>query len=363
MDTHSGVSRRDFLSTGALGGTALIVGFYWPRAGRAQSGHVPGPGTLEANAWIAIAQDDQITLLTEIPEMGQGTRTADAMMLADELEADWSAIRVEQAPTIPQSYKHLGTGGSGGTSRTWMPMRRAGAQARELLLRAAAQRWRVTVGECRAYKGTIIHTPTGRKFRYGQLVETASTLQPVKPDRAPLKSPKDFRFIGKPIPRVDVPGKVDGSAVFGIDVRVPGMLFAVIARCPHFGGKLASCDDSLARATPGVRSVFYAPPIGLMPVAPGVARNINVSDGVAVVADSTWAAIQGRKALKIAWNKALGPTKTPNLCVVSSSGSSQARQPSSPSIVATLWEFLDTAPRGSTLNMSYHSKRMPRWNR
>lgn len=306
MTTQNEIGRRNFLKSGAFGGAALVVGFYLPACGRAKDWDAPGLETLKANAWITITQDDQITLLTEIPELGQGTRTADAMMLADELEADWSTIRVEQAPTIPAVYKHLGTGGSGGTAGTWMPMRQAGAQAREVLLRAAAQQWEVSANECRAYNGAIIHYPTGRRFRYGELVETASKLTPVKPDKALLKNPKSFRFIGKPIPRVDVPSKVDGTARFGIDVRVPGMLFAVIARCPHFGGTLASCDDSMAKAVPGVRRVFHVPPIGSMPVAPGVARNIRVAGGIAVVADSTWAAIQGRNALKITWNKGPG---------------------------------------------------------
>jgi isoquinoline 1-oxidoreductase beta subunit len=135
---------------------------------------------------------------------------------------------------------------------------------------------------------------------YGDLAESASTIPTVKLDQVPLKAPKDFCFIGKPMGRVDTPGKVDGSAIFGIDVRVPGMLFAVIARCPHFGGKLISCDDSAAKATPGVKAVFAVPPIGFMP---GIDRNLNVAGGIAVVASCTWAALEGRKALKIVWDK------------------------------------------------------------
>jgi len=238
--------------------------------------------------------------------MGQGTRTANAMMLADELEADWSTIRVEQAPTIPDVYKHLGTGGSGGTEGTWLPMRQAGAQARELLLTAAANQWSVPKSECQASNGRITHTPTGRHFRYGELVEVASALPAIRLDQVPLKDPKGYRFIGRPIARVDIPSKVCGRALFGIDVRVPGMLFAVIARCPHFGGEIATCDDSIAKAVPGVRRIFRTPPIGFAIVAPEVARNLNVAGGVVVVADSTWAAIQGRKALKITWNKGPG---------------------------------------------------------
>jgi isoquinoline 1-oxidoreductase subunit beta len=289
----AGVTRREAIKTGA----ALVLGFYLPARGAAEltSGKV--------NAWVRMTPDDRVTLLAETPELGQGTRTANAMMLADELEADWSAIRVEQAPTIPAVYKHLTTGGSGGTSSTWLPLRQAGAQARELLLTAAAQKWNCRISDCRAENGTIIHVPTGRRFRYGELVEAASKLPVPDPGKVALKDPKHFQYIGRPMPRVDTPAKVDGSAVFGLDVRVTGMLFAVIARCPHFGGKLVRFDDSDAKAVPGVKAVFSVPPIGFVPA---IERNLNVAGGVAVVADSTWAAIQARKALKITWDKGPG---------------------------------------------------------
>jgi isoquinoline 1-oxidoreductase beta subunit len=290
------LTRRDAIQTGA----ALVISFAIPRSGRSK------PPAEELNAWITIGADE-ITLYAEVPEMGQGTRTANAMMLADELDADWATIRVEQASTVPSVYKRLSTGGSGGTEATWLPLRRAGAQARQLLLAAAAQNWGVPKPECRTENGRVIHSPSGRHFRYGELAEAASKLPRPALDQVPLKDPKEFRYIGKPAARVDTPSKVDGSAVFGLDVRVPGMLFAVIARCPHFGGSLASVDDSAAKSTPGVKAVFPVPPIGFMRE---FQRNINVAGGVAVVADSTWAAIQGRKALKLAWNK--GPAASEN---------------------------------------------------
>jgi isoquinoline 1-oxidoreductase subunit beta len=309
MSPPKAVDRRDILKAGVGGGAALILGFCLPRRGQAQT-YAPATGGLyKVNAWISITSDDRITLLTEVPEMGQGTRTANAMMLADELEADWTTIRVEQAPTIPAVYKHLGTGGSGGTARTWGPMRQAGAQARALLLAAAAAQWNAAPSECQASNGSIIHTPTGRRLRYGELVQAASALPPIAPEQAPLKDPWSFRYIGKPMARVDTPSKVCGAATFGIDVRVPHMLFAVIARCPHFGGDLASCDDSAARNVPGVRRVLRFPPMGIMPVAPEVARNINVAAGVAVVAESSWAAIEGRKALRLTWSKGPGSSE------------------------------------------------------
>jgi isoquinoline 1-oxidoreductase subunit beta len=303
MSASQAVDRREILKTGVRGGAALILGFWLPKRGEAQTLAPATGGLYKANAWISIASDDRIALLTEIPEMGQGTRTANAMMLADELEADWSTISVEQAPTIPAVYKHLGTGGSGGTAGTWEPMRQAGAQARAMLLAAAAAQWNVPPSECQASNGSIIHTPTRRRLRYGELVQAASALLPIAPEQAPLKDPRNFRYIGKPMARVDTPSKVNGAAVFGIDAGVPGMLFAVIARCPHFGGELATCDDTQAKAVSGVRRIFKLPPIG---PAPGVARDIHVAGGVCVVADSSWAAIEGRKALKLTWNKGPG---------------------------------------------------------
>jgi isoquinoline 1-oxidoreductase beta subunit len=289
---NKGLTRRDALKRG----TALLFGFHLPL-------RAAGTGVFEANAWVRIARDNQITILTEIPEMGQGTRTANVMMLADELGVEWSEIRWEQAPTIPKIYTHLSAGGSGGTAATWLPMRRAGAQVRDLLLRAAAQRWGVDTKDCRAEKGSIVHEPSHRRSLYGELIETAARLSPVDLEKAPLKNPKDFRFIGKPLGRVDTPSKVDGSAIFGLDVRVPDMLFAVIARSPPFGGKLVHFDSSDAKESAGVRAVFAVPSIGFVP---SIGRNLNVAGGVAVVANSTWAALQGRKALNITWDKGPG---------------------------------------------------------
>ncbi|HXX17270.1 MAG TPA: xanthine dehydrogenase family protein molybdopterin-binding subunit [Candidatus Eremiobacteraceae bacterium] len=297
MASENNFSRRSFIATGSAAGAALVLGFYI----RHERGlHEAEAQAFRPSAWIRISPDDTITVLVEIPEMGQGPRTVDTMMLADELEADVSKIRVEQAPVIPSTYKNLSTGGSGGTQDAWGYMRKVGAQAREMLIAAAAQQWQVAKQECRAENSTVIHGPSGRQLSYGALVGTASKLPVPKGEDIPLKQPKDYRLIGKAMARVDVPAKVNGSAAFGIDVRVPDMLFAVIARCPHFGGKLQSFDPSAARSTPGVRAVFEVPPIGFHP---NFGVNLNVAGGVAVVADSTWAAMQGRKALKITWDK------------------------------------------------------------
>ncbi len=306
MRSENRLSRRTFIATGSAAGAAFVLGFYIHHE---RGSHEAEANGFRPNGWIRITANDNITVFVEIPEMGQGPRTVDTMMLADELEADVSKIRVEQAPVappayknlvLPSNYKNLRTGGSGGTQGAWDYMRKVGAQARETLIAAAAQQWQVAKQECRAENSTVVHQPSGRRVNYGALVETASKLPVPKAEDIPLKQPKDYRLIGKSIPRVDVPTKVDGSATFGIDVRVPDMLFAMIERCPYFGGKLRSFDASAAKAVPGVREVFAVEPIGFLP-NPKV--NANVAGGVAVVADSSWAAMQGRKALKITWDK------------------------------------------------------------
>ncbi len=301
--TDSKISRRTFLATGSAAGAALVLGFYIRRKRRGYD----DANAFKPNAWLRITRDGNITVLVEIPEMGQGPRTVDTMMLADELEAEWSRIRVEQAPVIPQTYKKLGTGGSGGTMDAWAYMRKVGAQAREMLIAAAMQRWRAARQECRAESGSVVHAPTGRRLTYGELVETASRLPVARAEDVPLKSERDFCFIGKAAPRVDIPPKADGRAAFGIDVRLPGMLFAVIARPPQFGATLKAFDPTEAKSLPGVRAIFPVPPLTFLP---GINRNANVAGGVAVVADSTWTAIQARRALKITWEKAPQPDES-----------------------------------------------------
>jgi isoquinoline 1-oxidoreductase subunit beta len=273
--------RREMLKAGA----ALVVAVY---------NALPDEATMDfrPNAWLVITTDNRITVFTETPEMGQGTRTAETMALAEELDADLSMIDAQQAATNPNLYHHLTAGGSGSTTANWTSMRRAGAQAREMLISAASLKWNAEKSDLRTENGTIIHVPTGRRVTYGELVDAASKLTLPKIEDVPLKKPNAFRLVGKPTGRVDTRAKVDGSAVFGIDVRVPGMLFAVIARCPHFGGKLASCNDRAAKAVPGVRAVFPVPSI-----VPRPTESIDrTAGGVAVVAESTWAAIQGSSA-------------------------------------------------------------------
>ncbi len=278
----AGVSRRAFLRAGALAGSALVIGCRLP-GGRGSSAAKFAP-----NAWLSIDGAGQVTIWVGKSEMGQGVRTSLPMIVAEELEADWASVRIEQAVSNPKLYGRQGTGGSSSVRRSFDTLRKAGAAGREMLLTAAAQQWGVGRETCRAEKGSVVHAQSGRRLAYGELVEAASKLD--LPADPPLKDPQDFRIIGTRAARLDTPSKVDGSARYGIDVRVPGMLFAAVARCPVFGGKVASFDASKARAVPGVRAA------------------VAIDSGVAVVAESTWAAFRGRDALEVRWDE--GPGKT-----------------------------------------------------
>lgn len=292
------VTRRTMLKTGLAGAPALILGFYLPRnlfsASPTKSPTAKTSAVFSPNAWLRIDSRGGITLLVEPAEIGQGVRTSMPMLLAEELDADWTKIKIQQAPTKPDIYKHLGTGGSSSVRENYLPLRQAGAAARALLITAAAQTWKVEPSACHTADGAVVHSASKRRLTYGTLAEAASKLPAPDPKKISLKQPKDFRFLGKPVHRLDTPSKVDGSAKFGLDVKVPGMLYAVIARCPTFGGKAVKFDDSKAKAVAGVHAVVQINPV------PSPA---NTAGGVAVVADSTWAAIKGRKALQIDWDR------------------------------------------------------------
>ena len=290
------ITRRDFVTTGA----GLVIAFHLPP--RAAPGSSPAPaGTgFAPNAWLRVGTDGRVTLTIDKCEMGQGSQTGLAMILAEELEADWSQVRLGPMPENPAAWsRRMSTGGSTAIHTSWDLLRKAGATAREMLVSAAADTWRVDRSTCRADSGTVLHPATGRRLAYGKLAARAARL-PV-PDNVPLKEPKDFRLIGSRVPRLDTPAKSDGSAVFGIDVKVPGMLIASIERCPVFGGKVKRFDAERARAVPGVRHVVAleaSPWTGMNGV-----RGAGCAAGVAVVADSYWQAYQGRRALEIEWDE------------------------------------------------------------
>jgi isoquinoline 1-oxidoreductase beta subunit len=281
MSAIINASRRDFLKTSALAGGGLLVGFTLPGASR----FAQAAGEFSPNAYIRIGADNRITVICGLSEMGQGVHTAIPMLVAEELDADWSRIRVVQAAADPAFNNPIfgmqATGGSTSVRGHWEPMRKAGAAARAMLVAAAADKWKADTADCRTEMGMVVHK-SGKKLSYGQLAAGAAK-QPVPKD-VKLKDAKDFRILGKAAHRLDTPAKVNGAAKFGMDVRLPGMLTAVMARAPVPGGKVVAVDDSKAKSIPGVKQVVQIP------------------SGVAVLADGYWAAKQGRDALQITWD-------------------------------------------------------------
>ncbi|HWT36538.1 MAG TPA: xanthine dehydrogenase family protein molybdopterin-binding subunit [Paraburkholderia sp.] len=285
-------ARRSFLKgAGTAAALALTIGFEWTvTSRRAVAAQPPGaPGTQFApNAFLRVGADDSVTVIAKHVEMGQGAYTGIATIVAEELDADWSHVRVESAPADAKRYANLafgtmqGTGGSSAMANSWMQLRDAGAKARAMLVTAAAQQWKVPASELRTERGVVYHDASGRHATYGSLTAAAAAL-PV-PENVTLKDPKNFRLIGSQAPRVDVPPKTDGTAQFTLDVTFPGMLVALIQRPPQFGATVRSFDASAAKAVPGVVNVVQVP------------------RGVAVVGKSFWAAKQGRDALKVEWD-------------------------------------------------------------
>ena len=297
MSAHRGITRREFLRSAGQAGGALVIAFHLPS--RDAEAAAQAQTELAPNAWLRIARDGTVTLTLDKSEMGQGTHTALAMIVAEELEADLSKVRIGPMPENPAAWSRgMTTGGSTGVHTSYDILRKAGATARAMLTAAAAATWRVDVATCRAARGVVTHAPSRRRLTYGALVARAATL-PV-PSDPPLKDPRDFRLIGTRQKRLEAPAKVDGSAVFGMDVKVPGMLVATIERCPVFGGGLTRFNADRARAMPGVRQVV---PLEAIPwKGTRGAWGIGRAAGVAVVADTYWQAKQGRAALEVEWD-------------------------------------------------------------
>ncbi len=296
-ETATGIHRRGFLKTGIAGAAGLVIGFHLPDRFEAFASPVAMMPPASMNAWIQISTTDFVTIIIDKSEMGQGILTALCMIAAEELDCNWKTIRTEFAPAAKEYFNPAfgmqGTGGSSSVRSSWDPLRKAGAAARDMLLQAAAAEWKVEKSTCRTENGIIYHDATKRNMTYGTIAKPASKL-PV-PQNVPLKDPKNYRIVGKSTKRLDTPEKVDGSAQFGIDVRQGAMLYAVVARCPVFGGKVISFDATKAKAIPGVKTV------------------IQISSGVAVIADNTWTAMQGRRALDVKWDEG------PNASVTSES--------------------------------------------
>lgn len=283
MSNNLNLTRREFLKVASVAGGGLALGFYLPSKEEPLAAVPPNGNAFAPNAWLKIDKDGITTITVARSEMGQGVRTSLPMIVAEELEADWSKVRIAPALADPKTYGDMTTGGSTSVRRSWETLRKAGAIAREMLITAAAQNWHIDRATCHAENGVVIHPPSGRRATYGQLVENAAKL-PV-PTEVSLKNQKDFRLLGKSMPRFDVPKKVYGSAIFGLDMKVPGMLVAMVERCPVFGGKVKSFNADKALAIKGVKQV------------------IEIPSGIGVIAESTYAAMQGREALAITWDE------------------------------------------------------------
>jgi isoquinoline 1-oxidoreductase beta subunit len=281
MTTHS---RRTFLKVATAAGGGLMIGGFVPATDAAAQ----GAAFFEPNVWVKIGADDSVRIMLTMIEMGQGVMTSMPMLVAEELDFDWTKIRTEWAPADskygnPNFGGQQLTAGSNSVRGMWKLMREAGATARLMLVTAAAQTWNVPASALSTDKGDVIHQASGRRIRYGALVERAAKL-PV-PAVPPLKDPKQFKVLGQAVPRLDVPAKVNGTATFGMDVKLPGLLTARVVRCPVFGGKVASFNADKAKAVAGVRHV------------------VQISTGVAVVADNYWSASKGAQALEVKWDE------------------------------------------------------------
>ncbi len=273
------LGRRGFLKAGFAAAGGLFVAFHVPESSQLQA----APTSAKLNAFIHIGSDDIVTFSIHKSEMGQGPITSLSQLLAEELGCDWKQVRTVFAPVDPAYGPLQGTFGSMSIRTCWAPLRKAGASARDMLLDAAAQQWGVPKSQLRTENGQVINTATNARLSYGSLADAAGKLS--APAKVDVKDPKDFYLIGTSPKRLDTPGKVNGTAAFGIDARRPGMVYAVVARCPVFGGKVASFDDTKTKAVPGVSQV------------------VRIPSGIAITADNTWSAMEGRRALQLQFDE------------------------------------------------------------
>jgi isoquinoline 1-oxidoreductase beta subunit len=292
METNK-LTRRNFIKLSSLTGAALTIGFYIPagaKAAQIMKTETADNLGIDLNAWISIDTNGKVTITNHRAEMGQGSFQSVPQIIAEELEVDLNDVRIVFAQGNNAKYGSQITGGSSTVRGTYKKLLHLSATAREMLIEAAARTWNVAASECYAENGHVIHKPSGKKLNYGELVADASKLTP--PTSVHLKDPKDYKVLRKPIPRQDTPLKVNGTAMFGLDKKLPGMLYAVVERNPRFQGKVKSFDDTETKKVPGVKHV----------IAVKMSVFNTFREGVAVVADSIWSAMQGRKVLKVEWD-------------------------------------------------------------
>jgi len=288
--THN--SRRDFLKISAIAGGGLLLQAALPRFAFSAEAQ---PSTL--NAFISISPDNAVTIMSKNPEIGQGIKTMLPMLIADELDVDWKNVRIEQADLDTAKYGRQFAGGSMATPLNWLPLRRVGAAGRQMMIAAAANTWNVPASECTTSSGVVHHASSNRSLTYGELAAKAASLPSPNLATMKLKDPSEFKIIGQPMRGVDSPRIVKGQPIFGIDVNVPGMRYAVFHKCPVFGGKIVSANTDAIKSLPGVRDAFIVQGGNDLP---------GLHDGVAIVGDNWWLINRAREKLQITWNE--GPT-------------------------------------------------------
>jgi isoquinoline 1-oxidoreductase beta subunit len=314
------VDRRQFLRVSSLVGGGLLLGTMLDATGAAQlfaADVTPGAaGEFTPNAFIRLSPDGSVTIVAKNPEVGQGIKTMLPMLIAEELDVDWNDVKVEQAGLDTVKFTNQVAGGSTATPNHWLPMRRVGAAARAMLVAAAASTWGVPAAECETSAATVVHAASGRKLRYVELLDKAATMPAPELEKVALKDPKNFRIVGTRVRGVDNHSIVTGKPLYGIDVTLPGMLYAVYEKCPVFGGSVKSANLDVIKREPGVRHAFVVDGVGTDPTG--------LLGGVAIVADSWWLARSARRKLKVEWNE--GPRATLSSAEISKTAAALAKQ-------------------------------------
>jgi isoquinoline 1-oxidoreductase beta subunit len=320
MTLDARVDRRQFLRVSALAGGGLLLGTFLDATATGELLAAGAPRRPAAdftpNAFIRLSPDGSVTIIAKNPEVGQGIKTMLPMLIAEELDVDWASVKIEQAGLDTTKFTNQVAGGSTATPNHWLPLRRVGAAARAMLVGAAAQTWGVPAAECETASGTVTHRASGRTLKYADLLERAATIPAPELDKVALKDPKSFRIIGTRVRGVDNHAIITGKPLYGIDITMPGMLYAVYEKSPVFGGAVKSANLDEIRREPGVRHAFVVERVGTSPEG--------LLGGVAIVADSWWLARSARRKLKVEWDE--GPMASLSSADIASTAAELAKK-------------------------------------